>query len=121
MTPDKKKLLRLFDDLEDSDRATLLDFAEFLQSRIRAPNDIPKIPKDIPRPPTESVIGAIKRLTATYPMIEQALLLNDTSVLMSAHLMEGRPAKAVIDDLEGLFSRHYEAWLHDQSGQVGGR
>ena len=37
----------------------------------------------IPRPETESVIAAIKRLSKTYPMLERKLLFNQTSILMN--------------------------------------
>ena len=115
MTPDRKKLLRLFDDIGVNEQNTLLAFAEFLHSRVCEARKVPNTPQAIPRPPTESVVGAIKRLTATYPMLDQARLLNETSALMTSHLMEGRLAKDVVDDLEGLFARHFEQWCNEQN------
>ncbi len=115
MTPDKKKILRLFEDLAERERDTLLSFAEFLHSRTHQQRVIPSDPLAIPRPTKESVVGAIKRLTATYPMLDQSRLFNDTSMLMTAHLMEGRPAKEVIDQLEALFSRHFDQWCTEQA------
>jgi hypothetical protein len=35
-------------------------------------------------------------------------MLNETSGLMTEHLMQGRPAPEVIDELEALFRRHYQ-------------
>ena len=61
----------------------------------------------IPRPEKESVVGAMKRLRKTYPMIDPDRLLDEASGLMSAHLLGGRPAADVIDDLEALFERHF--------------
>ena len=69
---------------------------------------MPNEPKEIPRPREESVVAAIRRLSETYYMIDKSVLLSETSGLMSAHIMQGRPAEAVIDELEALFSNHYE-------------
>jgi hypothetical protein len=35
-------------------------------------------------------------------------MLNETSVLMTQHVISGRDAAEVIDELEVLFRRHYE-------------
>ncbi|CAK0766728.1 conserved hypothetical protein [Gammaproteobacteria bacterium] len=113
MISTKKKLSRVFDDLDDHQQEMLLDFAEFLQARTGKIHTIPKIPLSIPRPPTESVIAAIKRLATTYPMLEQARLFNETSMLMTTHIMEGRSSKEVIDDLEILFKHHFEKWRNE--------
>lgn len=40
-------------------------------------------------------------------MLEKDVLLDDTSVLMSAHILQGRAAAEVIDDLEILFEETY--------------
>ncbi|CAK0758460.1 Crp/Fnr family transcriptional regulator [Gammaproteobacteria bacterium] len=118
MTPAKKKLLRFFDDLEGAQQEMLLAFAEFLYHRAEKRHDLPKEPLLIPRPPTESVIGAIKRLSASYPMLDQGRLFNDTSMLMTSHLMEGRPSVEVIEALEALFVRHFEQWRSEQPEEV---
>jgi hypothetical protein len=108
MNPERKRLLRLFSGLEAGDRATLLAFAEFLSAR--APSAQPESlrVRPIPRPETETVVAAIKRLSASYPMLDKATLLNETSLLMSQHVTQGRDAVEVIEDLEVLFRRHYE-------------
>ena len=54
------------------------------------------------------MVKAIKRLTATYHMIDRDRLLNETSSLMTAHVIHGRKAAEVIDELEVLFQRHYQ-------------
>ncbi|CAK0753455.1 Crp/Fnr family transcriptional regulator [Gammaproteobacteria bacterium] len=120
MTPTKKKLLRLFDGLEDSQQEMLLAFTEFLYSRANKQRAIPNTPLPIPRPPTESAIGAIKRLSATYPMLDQARLFNETSILMTAHLMEGRPLSEVINELEVLFERNFKQWRSEQAEESSG-
>jgi hypothetical protein len=109
MTADERRLLRLFRSLSESRRAGLLDYAEFLLARVLpdAP-ETPRTPLDIPRPATESVVKAIKRLRETYPMVDRAKILHETSACMTAHLVQGKPAAQVIDELEALFRRHYQ-------------
>jgi len=115
MTADERRLLRLFRALPENKRSGLLDYAEFLLNRVLpdAP-ETPVTPLDIPRPPEESVVKAIKRLRETYPMMDRAKILNDTSACMTAHLIHGKPAEAVIDELEALFLRHYQSLSKEQ-------
>jgi hypothetical protein len=112
---EQRRLLKLFAQLGEQDRESLLAFAEFLAGRSKEreepETDTPAEPKPIPRPETESVVAAIKRLSETYHMLDRSLLLTDTSSLMTAHLMKGREAPEVIDELEELFARHYQAHL----------
>ncbi len=127
-TPEQTRLLELFEALAPAERDSLLAFAEFLQTRrsaignpgavaVQAAKKVerPK-PLDIPRPETESVVAALKRLTTTYPMLDKSKLLNDTSGLVTQHIMQGRPQVEVVDELEAIFSRHYQIW-YDESGQ----
>lgn len=108
MTADERRLLRLYRALPAAKRAGLLDYAEYLASRaIDAEDDKPKQPLPIPRPPQESVIMAIRRLRKTYPMLDTDPLLQETSALMTQHVLYKRPAAEVIDELEALFQRHY--------------
>ena len=107
----EKKLLALFKRLETSDRETLLAFADFLSSR-SAGDHFPKAPiakpKIIDRPESESVVAAIKRLSASYPMLEKPELLNKASAIMTKHVMQGHEAELAIDELETLFLKFYE-------------
>lgn len=110
MTQDERRLLRLFRSLSESQRTSLVDFAEFLTSRAGegvTPSQ-PQTPLDIPRPSEESVIQAIKRLKATYPMLAGDKLLHETSGLVTQHILHKRPAAEVIDELEAMFRRQYE-------------
>lgn len=106
---DEKRLRELFRQLNERDRETLLRFADFLV--VSGTDDDPMTefpePEVIERPEQESVVKAIKRLTATYPMINKDKLLHQTSDLMAAHLINGRAADDVIDELEDIFSGHY--------------
>ncbi len=115
MLSGEKILIRLFRSLPDPDRQTLLAFAEFLAGRVRegAAEKVAE-PLDIPRPEQESVVKAIKRLTATYPMLDRGKLLHETSSRMTEHLMHGKPASQVIDELEAVFSTHYQRFKVEQ-------
>lgn len=114
MKPIEKKLLKLFNRLAAPERDMLLSFAEFLMSRgqdtTQGQQTLPE-PLDIPRPDQESVVAAIKRLSSTYHMLDDARLLNEASILMSQHVMQGREADQVIDDLQALFHRFYQDLL----------
>lgn len=113
MNTQDKAFLDLFHGLEASQRETLIAFAEFLaQRKIASPVAVSAIeaPQPIERPREESVVRAIKRLGATYPMLDRKKLLHETSDLVTAHIMQGRDAQAVIDDIEGIFARHYEQY-----------
>lgn len=116
---EERRLLRLYSSLEEGDRTTLLAFAEFLAARATPAQQAPlPEPTLLPRPERESVIGAIKRLSAGYPMLDRAQMLNETSSLMAQHVIQGRPAREVIDELEQVFRRHYEATLQAQGSET---
>jgi hypothetical protein len=111
----EKRLLEILDRLDATHIATLIDFAEFLAARASPPAGLPetaqpavRLPADIPRPEKESVVKAIKRLAATYPMVDRSKMLNETSTLMSQHIMQGRDSVEVIDELEVMFRTCYE-------------
>lgn len=110
----QKKLTQLFNELPSAEQKTLLAFAEFLHSRCEKVLPSPATKQDIPRPAQESVIAAIKRLSKTYPMLEKSDMLSETSDLVSQHIMQGRAAVTVIDELEIVFQRHYEVYCKKQ-------
>ncbi len=107
-----RELTALFERLDAQSRQSLLDYAHWLAERCsRADAEKPRTPAeplDIPRPESESVIKAIKRLSATYPMVDRGKLFNQTSTLMTQHVMQGRDAVEIIDELETLFRTEYE-------------
>jgi hypothetical protein len=104
----EERLLSLVRGLPKAQAGQLLEFAEFLAAR-HAPAEIADVPLSIPRPAEENVVKAIQRLSATYPMLDRVKLLDEASHLMTQHVMQGRAAVEVIDELEVLFRRHYEA------------
>ena len=113
MTKLTEQLQSLAERLSPEEQNTLLDYAEFLVSR-SAHTSEPEItePADVPRPAEETVVAAMRRLTQTYPMLNMDKLLHEASGLMSEHIMQGRAALEVIDDLQVLFDRHYQ--IHKQ-------
>lgn len=112
LSSQEKKLLKQFRSLDDPQKLMLQEFAAFLNSRSdvegREPEPVSE-PLDIPRPEEESVVKAIKRLTATYPMVAKDKVLNETSSLMAQHIMQGREARDIIDELEDIFNSHYKS------------
>lgn len=106
-----KRLREILAGLPAAQAQALLDYAEFLAARYVAPAEVTE-PLDIPRPDQESVIKAIRRLGATYPMVDRSKMLNETSVLMTQHVIHGREAAEVIDELEVLFRRYYEKQIN---------
>lgn len=103
----ERRLIALLAQLPEVKAQALLEFAEFLASRHGDTLET-AAPLDIPRPDKETVVKAIKRLSATYPMLDRGKMLNETSVLVTQHVMHGRDAVEVIDELEILFRRHFE-------------
>jgi hypothetical protein len=105
----EKKLLEVFRALSGEQQQSLLDFAAFLASRTPlVESAVLQEPLPIPRPENETLIKAIKRLGATYPMLDRSKLLHETSAFVTQHVMHGRPAEEMIDELELVFQRHYE-------------
>jgi hypothetical protein len=104
----ERRIREILAGLPEAQAAALLEYAEFLASRHSAPADNASEPLTIQRPEKESVIRAIRRLGATYPMVDRSKILNETSVLMTQHVIHGRNATEVIDELEILFRQYYE-------------
>jgi len=115
LKPQQRQLLAYYDELDAQGRETLVAFAQFLVARaegdVATEESVVHEPKSIERPEKESVVKAIKRLTETYYMLERERLLDQTSSLMMSHVMQGRDAVSVIDELEIIFSEHYQRYL----------
>ena len=113
MSPEARGLARTFDALADADRATLLAFAAFLAERAAEP---PLAPVVTLRPAEETVMHAVKRLKRSYPMLERRTLMQPVGTLVSAHMLDGRPAAETIDALEAMFAERYRAHLAGERG-----
>ncbi|HHJ17539.1 MAG TPA: Crp/Fnr family transcriptional regulator [Gammaproteobacteria bacterium] len=115
----QEKIQSLFEKLSAADQDAVTSFAEFLLSRTgpapvlsekppapAARAEIPE-PVHVPRPEDERVVAAIKRLSKTYSMLNKNSMLGATSDLVTQHLMQGREAGDVIDELERIFAEQY--------------
>jgi hypothetical protein len=106
-TPDGR-LLALWRRLDTERRAALLEFAEFLAARSAVPASARVVAL---RPDHESVVHAVRRLNGCYPMLDRARLLQPVGDLLSQHLVDGRAAVGVIDELEALYAAAYAAFV----------
>ena len=106
-----KKINDIYEALPSDSRKSLMDFAQYLYQRDGINDSVSSEKLDIPRPEKESVIAALKRLNLTYPMVERKLLFHEASSLMTSHIMQGREAVEVIDEMESLFDKHYQEFL----------
>ncbi|MFQ5755291.1 MAG: Crp/Fnr family transcriptional regulator [Acidiferrobacterales bacterium] len=118
MAENKERLIALLRRLPAEQVAHLLDYAEFLLQRHGLSEQVPQ-PEDIPRPAQETVVQAIKRLSASYPMLDRQKLFGETTALMAQHLLEGKDVVAVVDELELLFRRHYNALIDSEKDTRG--
>jgi hypothetical protein len=112
-------ILDILEKLAPADRAAVRSFAEFLLQRTEtsagapAPRPVETVPvpvpepQALPRPDDEKVVAAVKRLSKTYFMLDKAKMLGATSELVTQHIVQGRDAAEVIDELEQLFASHY--------------
>ena len=109
--------MELFASLDTTGQASLTEYAEFLVARHPA-EKVSVTPEIIERPETESVVAAIKRLSHSYPMLDKQALLHETSSYMMQHMMQGREAVEVIDDMEIYFSQQYERFCIREQGDT---
>ena len=108
MKPEEKKLLNIYRKLSDTDQHVLEKFASFLRSNTEEKQEPLPEPALVPAKPNETVVGALKRLSASYPMLEKSIMLNKTSTLMTQHIMQGRAKEEVILELELVFSDQFQ-------------
>jgi len=113
----EKALLSLFSLMSKTGQDALIEYAEFIADRYPAEKS-PSTPLDITRPEEESVVAAIKRLSTTYAMLDKQVLLHETSTFMMQHMMQGRDAVEVIDDMEIYFKQQYEQFCLRQKSDT---
>lgn len=108
-------LIDLYEALDDQRKQSLSDFADFLYAQADpVPKEIPP-PEYIPRPEQETVVGAVKRLKATYHMVESMSVFSDASALMTDHMVKGRDVIEVIDEMEVLFEGAYNRLVEESA------
>jgi hypothetical protein len=98
----ESRLREIWRRLDGGNRASLIDYAEFLLAR-----QAPPTPTLLPRSPEETVVQAIRRLNASYPMLKRHSLAARVEDLLAAHMVDGRPAAEVIDELEQFYAEQY--------------
>ena len=115
MASTEQHLTELFRQLSAAEQLTLLAFGEFLVGRSGDGAVVPVTeavvipdPEVIERPPVESVVAALKRLSKTYPMLDKTKTLAATSDLVATHIMKGADPVEAIDQLEGIFRSLFE-------------
>ena len=121
----------IYQALAPQDQHSLLAFAQFLlvrEGRLSeglgefvgsspvTPVEIPT-PLDIPRPESEPVIAAVRRLRETYPMLDRQKLFNDTADVVSMGMMGLRPPIESIDRLEEIFLLSYQKLVARLKGE----
>lgn len=118
LAADQRELLDSYKQLSKADQGSVRAFAQFLNSRSTSESAetvfVLAEPVMIARPAKESVVAAMRRLSESYAMIDKALLLDQASSLMSSHILQGKSAKDVIDELETLFADTYQSMLEKQ-------
>lgn len=102
--------------LPDDALLTLIEFSQFLASRHPAEQQADQVYNPLPRPEAESVIAAIKRLSKSYPMLDKTALFDQTSAVMSAHILQDVSKAESVDKLERIFREKYDVFLN-ASGQ----
>ncbi|MBU2810141.1 hypothetical protein HF669_01845 [Acidithiobacillus thiooxidans] len=113
MNSRERQFLKVMRKLDAAGQEQVVAFAEFLRSRQKpeAPQEkVIEKPNLLPAREGESVVGAIKRLRESYSMLDAKNMLNDTSSLMSRHVMGGIEAETVIAEMEIMFERHYQRY-----------
>jgi len=116
----EQRLQEILSRLPEAQSESLLEFAEFLFERhaVELQPEAPMAPLDIPRPEEETVIIAVRRLTATYPMVDTGQILNETSSLVTQNILHKRDAVEVIDELEQLFDSCYQRLVSAAGGEA---
>ncbi len=116
MSNELQRLTQLLNGMSPEHKQSLIDYAEFLKQKskqdVQQQEPQEKLqPNASSRPDEENIINAIKRLRASYFMLNTDGLLNETSSLMTQHIVHGRAAIEVIDELEILFEQHYQHYV----------
>jgi len=117
----------IFQALSPQDQHNLTAFAQFLLLRAKqaglgageaflsqSPEPDPIIipePLDLPRPDEETIIIAVRRLRATYPMLDQRILFDRSADVVSNAMMGLRDTVESIDQLEAIFEAIYQDFV----------
>lgn len=111
-------LIDLYEAMDDERKKSLSDFADFLYAQADPVSKVIPQPEANARPGKETVVGAVKRLKAQYFMIESMKVFSAASALMTDHMVKGRDAVEVIDDMEVLFAKAYKDLLIENNQEI---
>ncbi len=115
MTEYEKRILAALERLPEDLQGQLVDYAEFLVGRAGSESSPgqaePESPQPVEKAEDEGPIQAIKRLRATYPMLDRRYLLDETSQVMTKRYLRGKAEEEVIQEIEEVFERHYQRYL----------
>lgn len=111
MKAHEEKMLAFYRRMDEDDQRALLRYAEFLSQAKKGESDSPVLPDFIPPARDESVIGALKRLSASYPMLDKGNMLDQASLLVSEHLLQGRAKEEIIHEFDILFDQQYQEFI----------
>ena len=103
----RAQLNELIDRLPPDKVEQVLEFTRFLFERYGAGPERMQ-PPVITAPADETVVDAIKRMHAAYPMLDVAVLLPQCAELMTQHIMGERERTQIIADVESLFITKYQ-------------
>ena len=113
LSKEERQLCKYYKNINKANRQTLLLFAEFLSSK-EAVDEVIEKPAVLQEPlltaaiEGESVVKGIKRLKASYFMIDDPDLLHEISALMTEHVMQGVSAQEIMPKIEMVFKKFYE-------------
>lgn len=112
---------KIWKQLSESHRETLLRFAQFLltqeaEDRRLAP--APTQPLGILAPSGESVVQALKRLKKNYPMIETDIPLLDAAAQLVMQKVLGASDEVLIEKMEALFLSNYQRWREQTAEKI---
>ncbi len=110
-------LVELYESMDDERKRSLCDFADYLYAKADPISKEVPAPSEILRPESETVVGAVKRLKATYHMVESMSVFSAASALMMDHMVKGRDVVEVIDEMEILFEDSYNKLIQDDDEQ----
>jgi hypothetical protein len=108
-------LEHLMSRLSDDQQQSVIDYSSFLVHQSEQPLVCREevVANLIERPAQETLAAAIERLKASYFMLDSDDMLNDVSVLMGRHILQGLEVSVAIDELQLCFQSYYRQYLNN--------
>lgn len=112
------RLLRIHQALSHQQQRNLLDYADFLFQRsgrslsegeLLLPDGVLAVPEFEDSPDSETVTGALTRLSRVYHMLDiEALQAQASLAILDGSAMRDKTARQLIDELERFFAERYQ-------------